>query len=541
MEYSQVSKVRTFKVSMLFVFLWMLGNSFLFSNPQVADSLLAQAYELDMSEPDKAKEMVLDVYEMGQETHHPHMCAKALASYAWITMVEGDYEGSLRIYQTAMEYCNPDSLMLKAEIYNGIGWVYTRLGNFERGSANTRESIRIYHELGYERGMVSSLNNYGLNFYYNGNYREADSCFNRALELARKMGNRKYIAAIINNLCMSPGNSELKVDMIRESIEINSSLNILWSLGENYNNLGRQYYFIHRYQDALMALDQAETYIRQVSAQDLLLENYEVRTKIYALMNDYTMAFNYSQRQLQIMKQIQSDRSKLEMGTLSNHQKLVKLQQEIRLRKEEERMHARLSRYLVLFAVLCVFFISMYVRWRFYKKKKELELEQSRRKIVELELKKQEETISGVSDQLKQAQDKLGYTMMFVRCRNELLEKIRERIKAMYKMEPSETQVQLKKLNMFISQNLVEEKEDEISREVDRQNMEFCQRMEKLYPDLTAKSKELAVLLRMGLSSKEISLVTGTPLKTVNMNRYRLRKQIGLSPEEDLVALLLKI
>lgn len=526
---------------MLAVFLWIWGCGVLFPSPQQVDSLLEEAYALDMSEPGRAKDISLSVYEMGQEAQDPYVCAKALCSYAWLTMVEGDYEGSLRIYGSALDYCHKDSLLLKAEILNGIGWVYTRLGNFEKGAANSLESMGIYEEIGNLPGIVSARNNYGLNLYYSGNYQGADSCFTYALELARQIGNRKYVAALVNNLCMSPGNSEQKVEMIQEAIDINSSLNILWSLGENYNTLGRQYYYLHRYQDALMALDQAESYMLKVNAQDLLLENYEIRGKVYSLMHDYGMAYNCVQKQVSIMKQIQSERSELELGNLTNHQKLLQLQQDFQLRQEEYKMNQKQRRYLFLFGVLLLLILGMYVRWRFFKKKKELELEQSRRKIMELEIKKQEETLSGVSDRLKQAQDKLGYTITFVRCRNELLEKIQEKIRALYKSDSSEVQVQLKKLNMFISQNLVEEKDDEISREIDRQNQDFCQRLESKFPELTSRSKELAVLLRMGLSSREVALVTGTPLKTVNMNRYRLRKQLGLSPEEDVVAFLEKI
>ena len=45
-------------------------------------------------------------------------------------------------------------------------------------------------------------------------------------------------------------------------------------------------------------------------------------------------------------------------------------------------------------------------------------------------------------------------------------------------------------------------------------------------------------MLRVNLSTKEISMITGSTPKTINMNRYRLRKSLNLSTEEDLTTYL---
>ena len=223
----------------------------------------------------------------------------------------------------------------------------------------------------------------------------------------------------------------------------------------------------------------------------------------------------------------------------------MKLEQEYEMRQQEHQMAIRQRNYLLLFAVLMLCMGWLYARQRFLRKKKEMEvlsqqmeLEQSRRKIMELELKRKEETISGVSSRLQETEDKLAYTLMFVRYRNELLEKIREKIRETYKLDSQEISIQLKKINMFIGQNQISNIDDNLSKEIDAQNEAFCSRLDARYPGMTARGKELAVFLRMGLSVREISMITGDSVKTLNMNRYRLRKHLGLSPDEDLVELL---
>lgn len=76
---------------------------------------------------------------------------------------------------------------------------------------------------------------------------------------------------------------------------------------------------------------------------------------------------------------------------------------------------------------------------------------------------------------------------------------------------------------------------------IEQKNTDFLARLQIRHPRLTHGEKYLATLLRVNLSTKEISLMTGTIPKTINMNRYRLRKSLGLQPEEDLAEYLQKI
>ena len=131
---------------------------------------------------------------------------------------------------------------------------------------------------------------------------------------------------------------------------------------------------------------------------------------------------------------------------------------------------------------------------------------------------------------------------VFLQSRNEVLEKIREMIRVGYKMEGAELIAYLKKINAFIAQNLNGEKSGNITlQHIDEKNQEFVERLVLRHPNMTQGEKHLATLLRVELSTKEIAMLTGTTPKTINMNRYRLRKSLGLSAEDDLVAYIRSI
>ena len=62
----------------------------------------------------------------------------------------------------------------------------------------------------------------------------------------------------------------------------------------------------------------------------------------------------------------------------------------------------------------------------------------------------------------------------------------------------------------------------------------FVSRLMMRCPTLTEREKRLAILLRLGFSSKEISSLMNIEIKSVETNRYRLRKKLRLDRNENI-------
>lgn len=69
----------------------------------------------------------------------------------------------------------------------------------------------------------------------------------------------------------------------------------------------------------------------------------------------------------------------------------------------------------------------------------------------------------------------------------------------------------------------------------------FLKQLNQRYALLSSNDLKLCLLLRMNLTTKEIAILMGISPDSANKARYRLRKKMGLSPEKDLVQVLLKI
>ena len=67
---------------------------------------------------------------------------------------------------------------------------------------------------------------------------------------------------------------------------------------------------------------------------------------------------------------------------------------------------------------------------------------------------------------------------------------------------------------------------------------EYLTRLGNTFPELTVSDKKLCAYLKMDLSSKEIAPLMNLTYRSVEMTRYRLRKKLNRSREQNLIEFL---
>lgn len=78
------------------------------------------------------------------------------------------------------------------------------------------------------------------------------------------------------------------------------------------------------------------------------------------------------------------------------------------------------------------------------------------------------------------------------------------------------------------------DKVEDFNIRIEKMHKDFMGRLAQLYPDLSSNETRLAVLIRLGISSKEIATLLNISPKSVEINRYRLRKKLGLDRKASL-------
>ena len=516
---------------------------------QAIDSMLVEINEARYSNPDKVLRICTQA--LTQPNASSKQKALILYNYAAAQRLLGDYDGSITtLYEAEIllkKKYNTDTLL--GLVYSMIGINYCRLADYNTAIKLNDQAMNIFKANNDSLSVAVAYNNRGIIHAHLNEYMLADKFLKQALVINRKKKAIKQIAANLNNLCIYKGSFKEKMAYINEAIIINKNLGATWSVGENYNNMGKQYYYNGEYQKALTALRKAYNIALSINAKGLFCDNYEYCAMVYSAIGDYKMAFEYQTRLFKLNNELQSVNTIWSIERDIAHKKLTKQQAETHRKQQQYEMKLWSSYLLTALVLICLFFVIALFAYHREKRKKQLELvqtrfdlEQSEHEVAKLKVEQQKLELEHMQENLKHSQKELTDLAVFIQSRNELLEKIQDQLKEGYKMNGSEQIVHLKRINAFIKQWQVNDQANSnILQTLNEKNEDFVNRLMERHPNLTQGEKHLAVLLRVDISTKDIAMLTGTNPKSVNMSRYRLRKSLELDAETDLVRYLQSI
>ncbi len=127
--------------------------------------------------------------------------------------------------------------------------------------------------------------------------------------------------------------------------------------------------------------------------------------------------------------------------------------------------------------------------------------------------------------------------------KNEMLVQVRDRLlKISSSHDLNESRDVVMEINSLINQTLqIDKDRDVFEIFIEEKNKDFYSRLQSKFNNLTKNEQRLAALIRLNLSSKEIADLLNISTKSVEMNRYRLRKKMQIGRETNLVDLINKI
>jgi DNA-binding CsgD family transcriptional regulator len=127
--------------------------------------------------------------------------------------------------------------------------------------------------------------------------------------------------------------------------------------------------------------------------------------------------------------------------------------------------------------------------------------------------------------------------------KNKLLNAIIQKIKNINENALDEsTRFELSKLNKSISKELDSDKRwKDLEKHIKNVHFDFLKRLKEKFPAISSRELDLSTYLLLNMSSKEIAEIMNISIAGVELARYRLRKKMELSREENLVSFLMSI
>lgn len=447
-----------------------------------------------------------------------------------------------------------------------IGQIYVSFGDYEEGSKLIFKALQIYEEINDNKGIGECLNMIGLVYYKQKNFEKALEYYTRSLNVARKLNDLIGISRGLNN--KASANKELGilkdyVADLNEAISINKKIGRKSWIGVNYLNLGEFYSETNKPDTALAYLNKANNIFTTLNNLDLICASLISFSDYYSKLNNLGKSISYAKQANTIgeknnlkesiyesavrlhnlylkQKKIDSaykysiveyqmkDSLNIEKGYTRISQLELMYKYENAKQKERFKQQRKENRIfiigIVVFSIMLILIITFITRNKIKaqkaiiaQKKLENELEKKTRELTTnvMGLMKKNEIISEVS--------------------KKLIDVSSDALK-------DETKTAINS----IVRELRKSTENEISEEFEVRFNEvhpgFYDKLLEKFPTISPNEQRLCAFLRLNMTSKEISELTGQRIQSIDVARSRLRKKLGISNKKtNLITFLAQI
>ncbi len=430
----------------------------------------------------------------------------------------GNYDETFKDYFSALKtFEEKNDFIGVIRTTNNIGAVYDRLENYQKASEYYLRCIQFYDNASEDdkqnnlRYLSQIYNNMASAYEKLGRDREAIVYFEKSLTVAEQINFRHIIGSIYNNL----GKIEVRNKQFDKARQYLYQAIDIRTEDNEPEGLAKSLYFLSDYYSAINKLDSAEWAAKesleiseklgqiehQQVAQMMLYEIYEKQGKLAQALDAHINYKNLSDSLLNENKMNQ-------LAQLQISYEIDKIEHEAIQEKEKIR-----TQYTILIIILSAGLVLAFLLMHLYRNQK---------KRVELENKNLELEIDTKNKELTT-------NVMYLVQKNELINSVAKNLLSLKENIKEEN----KRAIQDIIYNLNSESDNEIWQEFEYRfqmvHTDFYHKLRQKHKDITPSEERLAALLRLNLSSKEISTITHQTVRSVEVARGRLRKKLNLT------------
>jgi tetratricopeptide (TPR) repeat protein/DNA-binding CsgD family transcriptional regulator len=403
-----------------------------------------------------------------------------------------------------------------ADSYNNIGSIYQQQGFEDKSLQYHLKSLKIKEEIGDKRGLFSSYQNLGLSYYTKGSYDKTLSYYLKSLNIAEEMDDKHGIATTYLNI---------------------SALNIRLADSTAINETQRIEYLKKAIKNSSWSYKLA----KEIGSLPLVSEACNSLMNTYSKLGNYKRAIEFSEIYI-ISKDSLFDKTKTkelakieakyeyqkqaEIDSLA-HVNEIKIKDQVLLIEKEVSKMKIITFVIIGSIILIVTLLIIYLQRGRIKKNKMIS--QQEKELTNVNLKNKELENKNLLSELEYKHKEVVNFAIHIAEKNDFLENLQKTLNA------SNDQIDPKTIKKLIAQNLSTEKDrEEFNANIESLNDSFFLTLGEKFPKLTKTDKRLCALLRLNLSSKEIASIQNISPNSVDVNRYRLRKKLDITTDEDL-------
>jgi len=438
-----------------------------------------------------------EVYRIGTRMNDEFLAISALNNLAVIFLHNNDdslaIKYSNQVLQTARKIGDRKS---ESNALNNLGNSYQNLGDTIKAMEKYKEYLALVRSTGNREGEAIALNNIGSLIFAQGKYLDALDYFNSAMQIGKEIGNEIATALYTRNVSdvyLMTGDPAKAAQLAEESFSLAKSVDALKEQTSALKNMSEAY--------TSLGFDK--------KANESL--------RLYQLLND-SLQRRENRETLQEMRvRYETDQQNQRINNLIQQQEIDRY------------------RMLVIgfIALIISLILILYFRFRALRSN-------TKRVLAEVHLRNAQLESNSLKSELEFKKRDMANAALHLVRQYDFLESLKEQINEMSKTTSgSEGSKYLYLLSKKITQAQSFEKErKEFQQHVEIANDAFFRKLNDRYPNLTENEKRLCGFLRLDLSSKEVAVLMNISPSSVDMNRHRLRKKIGLETGNSLIDMI---
>ena len=465
----------------------------------------------------KAISYYLKSLKISEEIGDKKVIFSAYNNIGGVHYTQGAYDKALSYFFKSLkiseEIGNKEGI---ADSYNNIGSIYWEQGREDESIQYHIKSLKIKEEIGDKRGLFNSYQNMGNLYYTKGSYDKTLSYYLKSLNIAEEIVDKHGIATTLINL------ASLNI-RLADSLAINEKQRVAYlNKAVDYGNKG---YKIAKEIGTMPLENSAAEFLTTAYTK---LRNYKKAIEFSAISTALKDSL-FNREKIEELTRIEVKyeyQKQAEIDSIA-HINEIKIKDQILLREKEVNKMKIITFVTIGSIILIVPFLIIYLQRGRIKKNKMIA--QQEKELTNVNLKNKELENKNLLSELEYKNKEVVNFALHIAEKNDFLENLKKTLNA------SNDQVDRKTLKKLIAQNLSTEKDtEEFNANIESLNDSFFLILGEKFPKLTKNDKRLCALLRLNLSSKEIASIQNISPNSVDVNRYRLRKKLDITTDEDL-------
>lgn len=429
-------------------------------------------------------------------------------------------------------------------------------------SANHEKALHYYHtayslslQTGQQLYSIGNLNNIGLHYYNRGNQDTALSYYRRAMRTYSEEYEQFHPVelAIRNNIAtilLEEKQSQQALSLYKKNRQIIRQKTLIKAEKSNprkvSSSLGMAAAYIQlaRYDSAQKMIQYADSIIPilPLNHWDKFINlSYAIKIDLYEHIADKKELAKLSRRFLSLkdsLNQIKLDFASQAINAMGQIQMDFA---NLRIDSQKQQLHqSRLRNSLILAGLLIatLIIISGYLNAR--KNRQQVKAQEELSKVnLQNVLLKEEKLKLRLRNQSRDLREISGQVVFF----RELHSQINDKLKNVDSSDPENQKETMSALSKQIKRNLKEVNVTGLLQDnLKRVNSSFYHKLDRQTGErLSSVEKEVAALLRLGISDNQIAELRGTSMSAVRVTRHRIKQKLSLKKEDSLSHFLSEI